>query len=57
MASGPAQRTGWGDVHNFLARGFRAFKQMSGAKKFLDTVERREMHILDQIFMGNKDPF
>ncbi len=57
MASGPAQRTGWGDVHNFLARGFRAFKQMRGAEKFLDTVEKREMHILDQIFMGNKNPF
>ena len=57
MASGPAQRTGWGDVHNFLARGFRAFKQMRGAEKFLDTVEKREMHILDHIFMGNKNPF
>jgi hypothetical protein len=57
MATGPAHRTGWGDVHNFLARGFRAFKQMRGAKIFLDTVEKREMHILDQIFMGNKNPF
>lgn len=57
MASGPARRTGWGDVHNFLARGFRAFKQMRGAKEFLDTVKNREMYILDQIFMGNQNPF
>lgn len=57
MASGPAHRTGWGDVHNFLARGFRAFKQMRGAKEFLDTVKKREMYILDQIFMGNQNPF
>ena len=57
LASGPSQRAGWGDVHGFLERGFKAFKRMRGAKYFLHTVEKREMYILNQIFEGNTNPF
>lgn len=57
LAGGPARRSGWGDVHDFLERGYNAFKKMRGAEEFLDTVEKREMYILDQIFAGDVNPF
>ena len=57
LSAGPSQRAGWGDVHEFLERGFKAFKRMRGAKQFLHTLEKREMYILNQIFKGNTNPF
>lgn len=56
LAGGPAKRSGWGDVHDFLERGYNAFKRMKGANEFLSTVKRREMYILDRIFEGDPNP-
>ncbi|MCL4264148.1 MAG: hypothetical protein KJ069_13075 [Anaerolineae bacterium] len=53
----PASRTGWIELHEFMERGFAAFKEMRGADQFLAIVEQREYHILDQIFAGTPDPF
>jgi hypothetical protein len=57
LARGPAHRAGWGEVHDFLEKGFSAFKKMRGSKKFLNTVKRREIDILDKIFAGDPNPF
>ncbi|RME83598.1 MAG: hypothetical protein D6775_07705 [Caldilineae bacterium] len=57
LARGPARRGGWHQLQDFLERGFRAFKHMGGAGHFLQTIERREKQILDQIFAGAADPF
>ncbi len=56
LARGPAQRGGWHEMQGFLERGYAAFKHMRGATEFLQTVQRREMRILDQIFAGAADP-
>lgn len=57
LAHAPAVLTGWGDLQNFLEQGFSAFKHMKGAAEFLETVDRREMAILDRIFASHPEPF
>ena len=57
LARGPAHRAGWGEVHDFLEKGFSAFKKIRSAKKFLQVIEKRETAILDRIFAGDTDPF
>jgi hypothetical protein len=57
LAGGPAKKAGWHDLHDFLDRGYKSFKKMGKAKKFLNTVQRREMQILDRIYDGLPDPF
>ena len=54
---GPAKAAGCGALQGFLERGFRAFRQMKDAKRFLDTIERRETRILDRIRAGTPRPF
>jgi hypothetical protein len=53
----PAQRAGWGELYDFLARGYAAFKQLCDVPTFVGTIAQRERRILDQIFSGNPDPF
>jgi hypothetical protein len=53
----PAQLAGLDELQGFLERGFRAYRDMGGAKEFLDTIESREVLILDQIYAGKPDPF
>ncbi|MBP6017062.1 MAG: hypothetical protein KA586_10105 [Candidatus Promineofilum sp.] len=57
LAHAPAVLTGWEDLQRFLEHGFSAFKHMKGATKFLETIHRREMAILDRIFAAAPDPF
>ena len=57
LARGPAYKAGWGEVHDFLEKGFTSFKKMKGAKKFLSVIKKREMSILERIFQGEKNPF
>lgn len=57
LARKPAYNAGWGDVHDFLETGFKSFKHMRGAKKFLATIEKREKQILDHIYAGDTNPF
>jgi hypothetical protein len=42
----PVTAAGWGDLHDWIQRGFLAFKHMHGAKTFLATIHEREMAIL-----------
>ena len=53
----PANRAGWGELHDFLERGFKAFKEMGQASSFLQIVEDRERTILDKIFASDPNPF
>ncbi len=57
LAHGPAHRYGWGDLQDFLERGFAAFQVMQDATPFLATIERRELLILDRIFARHPTPF
>jgi hypothetical protein len=42
----PVSRAGWGDLHDWIERGFLAFQHMHGAKEFLATIHDREMSFL-----------
>jgi len=57
MMRGPAHLAGLGELHEFLESGFVAFRDMQGAGEFLDTVERRERRIMEQLFAGASEPF
>jgi hypothetical protein len=53
----PAQRAGWTEVYDFLARGYQACRPMRDVKYFVTTIYQRETTLLDQIFAGDPDPF
>jgi hypothetical protein len=57
LARKPARVAGFGELHDFLERGFNAFRHMGGAGEFLDTIVSRETRILDRIFEGLPQPF
>ncbi len=49
LAHGPAHLAGFGALHDFIERGFVAFRHMKSADEFLDTIERRELAIMRAI--------
>lgn len=57
LARGPAARAGYGELTEFLERGYQAFKHMRGATFFLGAVRQRERRLLDKLFAGDPDPF
>jgi hypothetical protein len=57
LMRGPAHAAGLGALHEFLERGFRAFRHMSGASEFLAIIDRRERRILARLFAADPDPF
>ena len=44
-------------LHDFLERGFEAFRRMKGAEEFLATIVGRETALMDSIFDGATAPF
>ncbi len=52
LARGPAHAAGYGELQDFLERGFDAFKTMDGASDFLSTIDRRERALMDSLFAG-----
>ena len=54
---GPAHLAGLGELHDFLERGLKAFRQMNGAEEFLSVVGGRETTIMQHLFDGVVDPF
>ncbi len=42
----PVTAAGWGELHDWIQRGFLAFKRMHGADAFLATIHEREMDFL-----------
>ena len=57
LARRPARAAGFGELQNFLERGFDAFRHMGGATHFLKTIETREKAILERLFAGQPQPF
>lgn len=53
----PAHVAGLGVLHEFLERGFAAFRKMHGAAEFLATIDRRERELMEAIFAGDDAPF
>lgn len=49
LARRPAHAAGFGALHDFIERGFVAFRHMETADDFLDTIERRELDIMRAI--------
>jgi hypothetical protein len=57
LARRPARAAGFGELQNFLERGFNAFRHMGGAVEFLRAIETREKRILERLFAGHSHPF
>ena len=52
---GPARLAGLQEMHDFLARGFGAFKGMPSTSAFLGRIDRRERSIMVRIFAGDDE--
>jgi len=57
LIKGPAHAAGMGALHDFLDRGFKAFRHMRGAAAFLATIRERETRILARLFARHPAPF
>ena len=57
MMRRPARLAGLAVLHDFLERGFLAFRKMHGATEFLATIDRRERELMEAIFAGATAPF
>ncbi len=57
MMRQPARIAGLSALHQFLERGFGAFRKMNGAAEFLATIEERETALMVAIFAGETAPF
>lgn len=49
---GPAAAAGLGALQGFLERGFDTFREMRGAREFLETVAARERQLAARLFAG-----
>ncbi|HEX6828157.1 MAG TPA: hypothetical protein VF104_04160 [Burkholderiales bacterium] len=57
LARKPARVAGFAELHDFLERGFNAFRHMGGGGEFLEAIVSRETRIMDRIFEGHPRPF
>jgi len=57
MMRQPARLAGMAALHDFLERGFDAFRTMGGADDFLAAVVGRETALMNAIFDGENAPF
>jgi len=57
MMRRPARLAGMMALHDFLERGFDAFRRMGGADEFLATIATRETALMNAIFSGASAPF
>ena len=53
----PAKLAGMLVLHDFLERGFIAFRNMHGADEFLGTILARETDLMNAVFDGDNAPF
>lgn len=53
----PARMAGFGELQDFLERGFTAFRGIGEADEFLEIVATRERALLERIFAGDDAPF
>lgn len=52
VAHRPAHKMGFGELQDFVERGFDAFRRMKGADEFLETVRSRETAISERLLAG-----
>jgi len=52
LAHGPAHMAGLGDLHDFIERGFTAFRHMDGADAFIENVVSAETKVMESILAG-----
>ncbi len=52
VARGPAHAAGYGQLQDFLERGYHSFRAMNGADEFLETIDRRERALMERILAG-----
>jgi hypothetical protein len=57
MMRQPARLAGLSALHDFLERGFLAFRKMGGATDFLATIDAREKALLESLLEGETTPF
>ncbi|OZG74893.1 hypothetical protein BTA51_00340 [Hahella sp. CCB-MM4] len=57
ITQGAAEMAGLGQLHQFLVRGMKAFKEIGGVKSLLDSIVLRERDILQRIYAGHETPF
>jgi hypothetical protein len=57
MMRRPARLAGMTVLHEFLERGFLAFRKMDGAAEFLTTIVSRETALMEAILAGDDAPF
>ena len=57
LMRGPAHLAGLGELHEFLEKGFDAFRKMGDATAFLDCIEDKEQLLLRNMFAGVEKPF
>lgn len=53
----PAKAGGFGELQDFLERGFEAFRHMHGARVFMDAVVGRERAVMNRLFDNDAHPF
>jgi hypothetical protein len=56
LARLPARMIGWGELHDFLERGFDAWSPVRDHERFLHIIESRERALLDRIYLTAADP-
>lgn len=56
LMRGPAHLAGFGELQDFLERGFDAFRHMGGADGFLEVITGRETMLMEALFAGRPFP-
>lgn len=54
IVRGPVTSAGWGELHDWIERGFLAFQHMHGAKEFLAAIHNREIAFLNSALPNQK---
>ena len=49
LSRAPARAAGYGELQDFLERGYLAFRAMDGAKEFLTAIDRRERALMEKL--------
>lgn len=57
LAHKPAFVAGWGELFDFMERGYLATKSLPESSDFIAIIQERETRILNQIYAGVPDPF
>jgi hypothetical protein len=52
LARGPAHAAGYGQLQDFLERGYDAFRRLDGAREFLAAIDARERRLMEELFAG-----